>query len=773
MKIGSHGIVSYAGLDKDALLSGAGMPVTQKDTPARYQNLNPLFPVELIQDMEYEGKATEDNPFVAPSGFSISPAEYHYKMYQECPSLYIEDNYRRNFDYEDNYQGAGVFTVDGAWADMFPQYRPFLGEKLVLHLIGGGCQAVAVPESVKVRSQYLDRLEEQLEITARVQSFVRFAAATVRSGEAYDADEYAAEYLKSTDRAAVSVTQRELELLLQRREMIRAIRTGDTGETFYLRRARLAGQIRIYVPMRYACDRFLEQTVTPAFARLAQPCFSGREFISDLWMPYADILPYLTGAGTVLNMRALCESYQIAPAPDPETGGGRYPDGVRIAVVRDRGLKLMTADALNNPAYGSGLNADGKIGKHILVQDSLEMIRTRRVDIEKIAFRCESLPLSPEEFIAQQKRAGAQEIKGRLIDALYRLSMVQSVKDTDGEMLETLRERAQRLRAAAASAAGAVSGYDADISYLERKLADPDVYDEQLEMSVECGYAMRNACRRPLEPEPSDTTGEEENNTQEDTDPRQTKGDNPMKLTPKDIAKMLDHSTLQPFLTQADIRKGCEIALKYATASVCARPADMPLVREMLKGSGVCACTVIGFPHGNHKSEIKLAEAEAALHDGCEELDMVINIGRLIEGDDQYVQDEIASICALAHSRAAKVKVIIETCYLNDEQKVRVCRLAAAAGADWVKTSTGYGSAGCKMEDVVLMRKSVPADCQVKGSGGIRDLDTVLALRAVGATRCGVSATEKIMAEAEERYANGVLEEASLDDLSFAEGGSY
>ena len=236
-----------------------------------------------------------------------------------------------------------------------------------------------------------------------------------------------------------------------------------------------------------------------------------------------------------------------------------------------------------------------------------------------------------------------------------------------------------------------------------------------------------------------------------------------MKLKPQDIASMLDHSTLQPFLTQDDIRKGCELALKYHTASVCARPADMKLVASLLKGSGVKVCTVIGFPHGNHLSKIKLAEAEAALDDGCEELDMVINVGRLIAGEDDYVQKEIQDICTLAHNRGAKVKVIIETCYLTDEQKVRVCKLAAAAGANWVKTSTGYGSKGCTVEDVVLMRASVPADCQVKGSGGIRDLDTVLAVRAAGATRCGVSATEKIMAEAQKRYDEGTLEEVALD----------
>ncbi|MEF9878696.1 MAG: deoxyribose-phosphate aldolase [Clostridia bacterium] len=230
-----------------------------------------------------------------------------------------------------------------------------------------------------------------------------------------------------------------------------------------------------------------------------------------------------------------------------------------------------------------------------------------------------------------------------------------------------------------------------------------------------------------------------------------------MSITPKDIAKMLDHSTLQPFLTDADIRKGCEIALKYDTASVCARPGDMKLVAEMLRGSTVKVCTVIGFPHGNHLPEIKLAEAKAALNDGCDELDMVINIGKMIAGDDEYVRSEIISICEAAHAAGAKVKVIIETCYLTDAQKKRACELAAEAGADWVKTSTGYGTAGCTMDDLRLMRAAVPASVQVKGSGGIRDLDTVLCAREIGASRCGVSATEKIMEEAQKRFDEGRL----------------
>jgi len=770
LKLNTYGIVSYAGLDKDALLSGAGYPYKQTDTPRRYRDILPLFPAELIQNMDYVGKAGADNKFAAPSGFSINPAEYHQKMIQERPELYTGDNYTRNFDYEDNYQGTSVFTVDAVWAELFPQYRPFLGEKLVLHLIGGGCQAVAVPESVKIRTGYIDRMEELLEITPRAQSLVRFAVATIRAGEPYDADAFAEEYLRSTDREAVSVTQRELELLLQRRAMISSKHTGEGDEAFYLRKARLAGQIRQYVPMLYACDLFTEQGVTPAYARLAQPCFTGREYLSDLWIPYAELQPYVSGAGTALNMRALCENFQIAPAYDPKTKGGKYPDGIRIAVVRDRDMKIMTADALNNPAYGSGKNPDGKTGKHVWIKDSMEMIRTRRIDIEKKAFRCENLSLSSDEYLKQRKKAKAQEIKGRLIDTLYRLCMAASGRHTDKELLKSLTERANKLRAALADA-GLISGYDADISYLEKKLNDPAYTDDKRETSVECGYAMRNAWSRAHQTEPIRQAAD--NTTPVIDKARQTKGDAKMKLTPGDIAKMLDHSTLQPFLTQEDIRKGCELALKYGTASVCARPADMPLVKKLLDGSGVHVCTVIGFPHGNHKSAIKLAEAEAAINDGCEELDMVINVGRLLAGDDQYVQDEIADICALAHSRGAKVKVIIETCYLNDEQKVRVCKLAAAAGADWVKTSTGYGSAGCKLSDVVLMRRSLPADCQVKGSGGIRDLDTVLALRVVGATRCGVSATEKIMEEAQARFARDDLTEPSLDELSFDEDGSY
>ena len=242
-----------------------------------------------------------------------------------------------------------------------------------------------------------------------------------------------------------------------------------------------------------------------------------------------------------------------------------------------------------------------------------------------------------------------------------------------------------------------------------------------------------------------------------------------MAITPHDIAKMLDHSTLQPFLTEADIRKGCELALRYDCASVCARPCDVPILAEMLAGSDVKVCTVIGFPHGSHETVIKVAEAQLALAQGCTELDMVINIGKLLAGDTDYVKNEIMLLANAAHEKGAILKVILETCYLSDEQKVLCCRLAEEAGADFVKTSTGYGSKGCTIADLKLMRAAVSEHVRVKGSGGIRDLDTVLSARAVGASRCGVSATAQIMAEAEKRYDEGTLQE--ITDLTEMSGG--
>lgn len=243
-------------------------------------------------------------------------------------------------------------------------------------------------------------------------------------------------------------------------------------------------------------------------------------------------------------------------------------------------------------------------------------------------------------------------------------------------------------------------------------------------------------------------------------------------LTLKDISKMLDHSTLQPYLTEDDIRKGCDIALHYDCATVCARPGDMKIVVPALRGSDVLPCTVIGFPHGAHRTDVKVFEAERALDDGCKELDMVLNIGEMLSGNEGYVQDEIARLAQVCHDRDAILKVILETCFLSDAQKAAACRLSELAGADFVKTSTGYGSAGANVADVRLMRRSVSSAVRVKASGGIRNLDAVLAYRAAGASRCGVSATVAIMQEAEKRAQAGTLTMDNVSD-TVEGGGAY
>ena len=230
-------------------------------------------------------------------------------------------------------------------------------------------------------------------------------------------------------------------------------------------------------------------------------------------------------------------------------------------------------------------------------------------------------------------------------------------------------------------------------------------------------------------------------------------------LTSRDIAKMLDHSLLRPEMDTGTVRQGCEIALKYETATVCVKPSDLPIAREVLAGSPVKLSTVIGFPHGSNRTDVKVFESERAMDDGAVELDMVINIGRLIAGDTAFVEQDIRAVVAAAHRRGAIVKVILENAYLNDGQKRTACQLAERAGADFVKTSTGFAPGGAPLDDVALMRSAVSANVQVKAAGGVRTLDAVLAYRAAGCTRCGATASAAIMDEAIRREQEGILHE--------------
>src|SRR3989441_9204413 len=211
------------------------------------------------------------------------------------------------------------------------------------------------------------------------------------------------------------------------------------------------------------------------------------------------------------------------------------------------------------------------------------------------------------------------------------------------------------------------------------------------------------------------------------------------RLTYEDVAKTIDHSLLRPELDDQFIEDGCRLAAEYQVASVCCRPADVPRAVELLRGTDVAVGTVIGFPHGGTTTEVKLFEAEQALRAGAIELDMVIKIGALRSGRDAYVRDEIAAVVAPAHAAGAMVKVILENAYLDDDQKVRACRLAEAAGADFVKTSTGFAPTGATHEDLMLMRRSVSPHIGVKAAGGVSTLDGLLAGTELGVTPIGAA----------------------------------
>ncbi len=218
-----------------------------------------------------------------------------------------------------------------------------------------------------------------------------------------------------------------------------------------------------------------------------------------------------------------------------------------------------------------------------------------------------------------------------------------------------------------------------------------------------------------------------------------------MDYTCQEIAQMIDHSLLRAELTEKDVREGCEVARKYKVATVCCRPSELALVAELLKGTDIKPTTVIGFPHGCNKTGTKVFEAEQAIKDGALELDMVLNIGKLLDGDHDYVKNDIKAVVDAAHRHNVAVKVIFENYYLNDEQKKAACKLAEEAGVDFVKTSTGFADGGATIEDLKLMRDNVSEKVQVKAAGGVRDLEMALKVREVGCTRFGATRTETIM----------------------------
>jgi deoxyribose-phosphate aldolase len=220
-----------------------------------------------------------------------------------------------------------------------------------------------------------------------------------------------------------------------------------------------------------------------------------------------------------------------------------------------------------------------------------------------------------------------------------------------------------------------------------------------------------------------------------------------MPLTYEYIAKRIDHSLLPPTLTEDDLIAGCKLAADYQVASVCIKPFAVKLAAEILAGSGVLVGTTIGFPHGGHATKVKVLESQQAITDGAIELDMVVNIGQVLGGKWDFVKADIVAVTELAHSHGAIVKVIFENCYLNDAQKVKLCAICGEVNADYVKTSTGFGTGGATHADLILMRKSAPPHVKLKAAGGVRDLAGAIAVAELGSDRIGASKTAEILEE--------------------------
>lgn len=224
-----------------------------------------------------------------------------------------------------------------------------------------------------------------------------------------------------------------------------------------------------------------------------------------------------------------------------------------------------------------------------------------------------------------------------------------------------------------------------------------------------------------------------------------------MNYTYTEIAKMIDHSLLNPTLTAAELEQGCQLARAYDVASVCIMPYYLKRCAEILAGTSVRASTTIGFPHGGHATKIKVAEAVQALADGGAELDLVVNISKVLSGDWAYVRDDIRAVIEVTHAAGGQVKVIFENAYLNAEQKIRLCAICGELRADWVKTSTGYAPGGATDADLILMRKHSPPHVQIKAAGGVRTLDRLLEVRTLGVTRAGATQTAAMLDECKRR----------------------
>ena len=500
------GVISYAGLEESALWEAArhAFGRTEEELPERFRAFLPVFPAELIVNMSYLG----NHPLASPLGFSISPDEYHRKLSEELPQLYAGDNRRRLFKEDGTFRG-GIVTVDTVWAMMFPQYAPFQGERLMIHMIGGGHQAVAVPESIFPRSGgILYGAELQMGVTARCAHYTAWLLERLRMGEAYDPVRFEEAYLKQTELPALCIRQKTLARMMQDMSIVRDLQ-GKSAESaaLYTEASTLVQDVKQYAPYRCACDFFEETPITRQFVKLLQLYYDGDGFQSDLWLPCQDALQYLDRRCMALDVRALCDGYQIAPAPDADTRGGVYPNRVRVAIVRDRTLPMLTAGCINNPAYGSGMSPMGLINRRVFLKDSADLIQQGRLTLETHSITCENTRIPEEDFLRMRALAEVQEHKSRLIDAMYRRESALGQMRLGTIAYERARDildaKVDRLSSLIASEPGPRSGYDADLEYLRKKALDREGALEEAfspdplrERCIESGFAMRSRMHR-------------------------------------------------------------------------------------------------------------------------------------------------------------------------------------------------------------------------------------------------------------------------------------
>lgn len=502
------GVICYAGLDEKALWDGAGRAFASQSLPERFRGFLPLFPMELIVSMPYVGSA----PYASPLGFSMRAADYHRVVAAELPDLYRTDNRARCFDASGTFTGGEV-TVDEAWAELFPQYRPFMGDKLTLHMIGGGHQAVAVPESIFPRyGGVMRRVEQELGIAESSRRCAEFLKESVAPGAAYDAEKLEADYLRHTGLTPVRIRQKDLQSIVQESAILRELET--VSSTPVPPRPKTT-RIPQYQPYRYACDTFEPYAFPRQRTRLIQLYYEGNPFISDLWLQWQDAVGYIDKARRTLDVRALCQGFQIAPVADPRARGGCYPNRIRVVNVCERMLQPMAAQTLNNPAYGSGLNPLGTINRIIWLADTPGLLADGALKEEACSLTCENTKVDEETFLRMRALAEWQEHRGRLIDAMYRrettLAQLEPGSITYERSRDILNAKVERLEALVQYPPVANcprSGYDADIDYLRRQaqcregvLPDgtpaPTLFpiDPRREKCIEGGFAMRSGAQ--------------------------------------------------------------------------------------------------------------------------------------------------------------------------------------------------------------------------------------------------------------------------------------